>query len=171
MPLWSRSPKGVYARPSTEWYANQRGRCSILNGFPNDGGPLIYALYNNGSPSVYLHVIGVVLQMFGEGEEPVYGRFYTGGAPNQDHISSPATISPTAPIYSNQPMPPGVGQLGSDPTATFADALVIPTSLNPTVFYPTREIAVIAPNDVLGLYYGSGAGTFLVMFEWYWAVD
>jgi|SRR5271163_675845 len=170
MPFWSRYPKGTYVRPSTEWFAHQRGRCSIANGFSLTAGPLIYSLLNNGVPSVYLHVIGVTIHQIGEGVLPVYGKFYT-GIPNPNLITTPPTLSPTTAIYSNDPMPPGVGGLGLDPAATFAESFVIPIGLEPIVFYPTKEIAVIAPGDVWGLYYGEGAGTFIVMFEWYWAVD
>lgn len=169
MALWTRYPSGVYTRPSTEWWSHRRGRCSIANGFGSVD-PLIYGLYNNSSPGVYLHVIGVAIHQEAEGVLPVYGEFIT-GVPDTSSIITAATISETAPIYSNDPMPPGIGVFGADPNATFAEGLMIPVDLNAVYFYPTNEIAVLAPNDTLGMYYGVGAGQFRIMFEWYWAED
>jgi hypothetical protein len=170
MPFWSRYPKGTYVRPSTEWYAHQRGRCSIGLGGADGSGTPVYGLFNNSAPGVYLHVIGLVLYDSGEAGGLHYGKFYT-GMPNQSGVTVPAPVSPTSAFYSNDPMPPGIGVFGNDLAATFDDAFLVIEFNEPLYFYPTREIAVIAPGDTFGIYVPNGLGFFNIMWEWYWAID
>lgn len=170
MPLWSRYPKGTYTRNSAEWYAHQRGRCTLTGGGINQPVGMVYGLWNNSSPGVYLHVLGVTVQSNGEEAIQYYGKFYTAQL-DQSAVSEPATISPTTPIYSNDPMPPGIGVFGDDLNASFNESLIVFATPEPEPFYETGEIAVLAPNDILGFYAGEGSTNILVFFEWYWSVD
>ncbi len=170
MPFWSRYPKGTYVRRSAEWYAHQRGRCSITGGGINQPVGMVYGLYNGTGPGVYLHLIGITVQSNGEEADLYYGKFYS--APlDQTYVSSEATISPTAPFYSNDPMPYGIGVFGDDPAASFDDAFFVMTQPNPMPFYATEEVAVIAPGDIFGIYSGEGTTNLFVMFDWYWSID
>lgn len=170
MPLWTRYPKGTYTRTSAEWYAHQRGRFTMTGGGVNGPVGMVYGLWNNSSPGVNLHILGITLQSNGEEADLYYGKFYTYPL-DQSAVAGEATISPTSPIYSNDPMPPGVGVFGDDLNPTFSDAFFIMTQPNPMPFYQPGEIAVLAPNDIFGIYSGEGTINLFVMFEWYWAQD
>jgi hypothetical protein len=170
MPFWTRYPKGTYVRRSPEWYAHQRGRCSLMSGADASGLSQVYGLFNGTGPGVYLHVIGVQIAAGSEGLPLYYGKFYNGVPPTTGMTAS-AIISPTSAIYSNDPMPYGVGVFGVDGTVTYDDALVVDAAAAPVQFYPTNEIAVIAPGDTLAFYTPFGLGFFNIMFEWYWAID
>ena len=170
MPFWSRYPKGTYVRPSTEWYAHQRARCSLNGGGTTNSAALVYGLYNGLGPGVYLHLIGISIFESGEQAPFYYGKFYT--APlDQSEVVTQANISPTSPIYSNDPMPYGMGVFGDDLAPSFNDAFFIAVQPNDQPFYQTNEIAVIAPGDIFGMYAGEGTAGFTIMFEWYWAID
>jgi hypothetical protein len=170
MAFWRRIPKGTYVRDTPSWFAHQRGRCSIQGGSLSNEDTLAYGLYNNSTQGVYLHVIGMFIDFLGEGVPPIFGKFI-GGVPDTTNIDVPAVISPTAPIYSNDPMPPGMGVFGGDANASFADSFVFHQQLNGQFVYYTGEIAVIAPNTTWQIYYGEGGETQALMFEWYWMED
>lgn len=170
MPLWTRYPKGTYVRTSAQWYAHQRGRCSLQSNGDASGFSQVYGLFNNSSPGVYLHVLGFTVEAPSEGVPNVFGRFYTGSLPTAG-MTAPAIISPTSPIYSNDPMPPGVGVFGVDPANTFADSFLAFAGANTLNYYYTEDVAAIAPNDIFALYVGFGLAVTNLMFEWYWAND
>ena len=170
MPFWSRYPKGTYVRRSPEWYAHQRARCSLQSNGDGSGFSQVYGVMNATGPGVYLHIIGCTIFAPSEGPPNVFGRFYN-GAPPTAGMTSPALISPTSALYSNDPMPYGVGVFGVDPNNTFEDAFLIFAGAFSPVFYPTNEIAVIAPGDTFALYVPFGLSITNLMFEWYWAID
>lgn len=170
MPLWSRYPKGTYTRPSAEWYAHQRGRCALAENFDTSGFYEIFGLFNNSSPGVYLHILGVVISAGSEGIPVFYSQIYTGQPPTAGG-TSPALISSTAPLYSNDPMPPGIGVWGVDPNPIIPNAPFFIAGANPAVFYPPGEVAVLAPNDTFGVLAAPEFPAFRIMFDWYWAGD
>ena len=170
MPRWFRKPKGVVQRTTAQWYAHSRGRCSMTGGGINQPFGMVYGLYNNGLPSTYLHVIGISVTSNGEEANLYYGKFYTPPL-DQSAVTVPATISATSPIYSDDPMPAGIGVFGDDPDATFDDAFFVTTQPDPMPFYWTEEIVVISPGMIFGIYAGEGSANIFVMFDWYAAVD
>ena len=170
MPFWSRYPKGTYTRPSGEWYAHQRGRCVLAENTDASGIFEVFGLWNNSAPGVYLHLLGVVISAGSEGIPVFYSQIYTGLPPTAG-ATSPALISETIPMYSNDPMPPGVGVWGVDPAVIIPDAPMFVAGETPAVFYPPGEVAVIAPNDTFAVTTAPGFPAFRIMFDWYWAYD
>ena len=167
MPAWFRKPSGTYARSTPDWYAHQRGRASgLINATLMPAQKPCVGLYNNSSPSVYLHVIGVMIQ--NSAPASVWAKYLTGAVPPADSGAT-GYASVSVPLYSNDPTPPGVVQLGFDPNLSEEDATLLEGS--PVYWYPPWELAVIAPGDTWEFYTNQVNGTLEVMFDWIWMLD
>ena len=173
MPLWFRQPKGVVVRSTPDWYAHQRARVSAkiaatlappeypAVGLANIPGPSAM-----GAPaSVNLHVIGIWVNF--TAPVSVYGRYTM--APLPASASMDFYAGTPVPLYSNDPMPPGMAVVGAETAPSFQDATYIPGFANP--WYPPWEIAVITPGMVWELYGDEIEGQLQVMFDYIWLQD
>lgn len=170
MAYWFRQPKGVYTRRTPEWYAHQRGRCSLQNGSLTDNATRVWGLFNNFPTAVYIHIIGIHVYLVLVPQTPIFGKLIM-GQPVTSDIAVPATISPSVPLYPTDPAPHGIGVFGSDPTASFADAFLIGGGSGAYDYYFLGESAIVPPQQSFVLYGDPIIGEFDVMFEWYYAED
>lgn len=170
MAYWFRTPKGIYTRRTSEWYAHQRGRCSLQDGTVVLGGTPAWGLFNNFPTAVYIHIIGMHITVVLGPATPIFGKLIM-GVPDPTNVVTPCTISPTVPIYPTDPVPHGVGVFGSDPAASFADAFLIGGGGGVFDYYHLGELAIVPPQQTFEIYTDPFASEVDIMFEWYYAED
>lgn len=173
MPRWFRTPKGIYSRRTTDWYAHQRGRCSVQ--WVTQIAPINFvsaiALVNNGLPSVYLHVFGV--QVFQVSAAQIYAHYVGQPPPAAPNPQFPVFGAPTA-LYSNDASPPGTCAVGvaqpsgpPDINGMYPEAFLFLAPDGLQIQYNVEDLFVISPGESLELYSGLN-GRWFAMFDYYY---
>jgi hypothetical protein len=173
VPRWFRTPKGIVTRRPSDWYAHQRGRCSIQwtpNLVPNTYTSAI-ALTNTGLPPVYLHVFGV--QVYQVGAAQIYAH-YVGQPPPATGNVETVLLSPTVALYSNDPTPPGAIAYGvaqpevpGSPGDYYAEPFLFIAPNGSQIQYNVEDLFVISPGETLEIFSGLN-GRWEAMFDYYY---
>ena len=173
MPRWFRTPKGIVTRRPPDWYAHQRGRCSVQWTPDLSLGAYIsaIALVNSGLPGVYLHVFGV--QVFQINAAQIYAH-YVGQPPPAPPSAQTPLIGPATALYSNDPAPPGNCAVGvaqpevpGSPGDHFAEPFLFIAPSGWQIQYNVEDLFVLSPGETLEIFSGLN-GRWEAMFDYYY---